>query len=223
MPLARPGGAIRNAHSQAASRIPTLPLAQGGASLNLGIYRGGGDGGGGGSGSFNDGSSAGGGEGGLACVAAGAAAGAARSAPAAYAPGGDGYRDDVRRRRSAVLFQRGRASACRMQIANKSDLASCAGEGHSEPTGIGRNRRPAACRLHIATTKKPNAWWFSGTHSRIPPRDSSGLRCRNERHSACTRQTEPAALILAHSASTTNPHIHTSHPAESLSPCNFQI
>ena len=125
MPLARPGGAIRNAHSQAASRIPTLPLAQGGASLNLGIYRGGGDGGGGGSGSFNDGSSAGGGEGGLACVAAGAAAGAARSAPAAYAPGGDGYRDDVRRRRSAVLFQqRGRASACRMQIANKSDLAS---------------------------------------------------------------------------------------------------
>ena len=88
----------------------------------------------------------------------------------------------------------------------------CAGEGHSEPTGIGRNRRPAACRLHIATTKKPNAWWFSGTHSRIPPRDSSGLRCRNERHSACTRQTEPAALILAHSASTTNPHIHTSSP-----------
>ena len=115
VPLARPGGAIRNAHSQAASRIPTLPFAQGGASLNLGIYRGGGDGGGGGSGSFNGGSSAGGGEGGLACVAAGAAAGAARSAPAAYAPGGDGYRDDVRRRRSAVLFQRGRASACRMQ------------------------------------------------------------------------------------------------------------
>ena len=84
--------------------------------------------------------------------------------------------------------------------------------GAFRPTGIGRNRRPAACRLHIATTKKPNAWWFSGTHSRIPPRDSSGLRCRNERHSACTRQTEPAALILAHSASTTNPHLHTSSP-----------